>query len=288
MPLADYQILRQLTQPSPSGNSTVLVAERNARLFALKFVRLEGEDDAAEELLAAACQELKILSTLRHPHIVRLRESERVISGRGVQRLLIVTDFAEGGSLKQRVLDRAGATTGTQWSLLAATWAAQVCSAIAYCHEKKVIHRDIKLENVVLSAAGDALVVDFGFARELSQSGQASTLLGTPTNMAPEMWDSRSKYDAATDAWALGCSLYELAALVHPFAHATDPLSLRALVCGHTPAGLHDGAVSDATEPHRACLLKACAGLLRRDPKTRESAAGATVLLESMFTAAAV
>lgn len=116
------------------------------------------------------------------------------------------------------------------WLLAASRWTAQVTAALAFLHEKNIIHRDLKLDNVLVSAAGDALLADFGFARELSESGHASTVLGTPMNMAPELWVAGAVYGCGTDLWALGCVVIELVSLKHPFERARDPKTLHSLV----------------------------------------------------------
>lgn len=151
-------------------------------------------------------------------------------------------------------------------------------SALQYCHENRVIHRDLKLENVLVSSHGHALLADFGFARELSPSGYAQTLLGTPLNMAPELWGLEGRYGVGTDLWALGCILFELVGLKHPFERAKDARTLRTLVVQDVRTceerilaaelAIDFVIIPTALSPAME-LLAIAAALLSQDPKDR-------------------
>lgn len=177
MPHAEYSPIRELF----GGRNKVLLAERKDRLYALKFVNLT---DLQPGGLNAAVEELKLLRTLNHPNVIRLRECE-IIHKNSLECMMIVTDFAQGGSLAERFEAMQSSPITLDWLLAVSRWSAQTAAALKYCHEKNVIHRDLKLENILISASGDALLADFGFARELSSSGHASTVLGTPSKPSP-------------------------------------------------------------------------------------------------------
>ncbi|KAJ1631805.1 kinase-like domain-containing protein [Pavlovales sp. CCMP2436] len=229
MPYADYEPIRELL----GGRNKVVLASRKkagsrrpSEQFALKFINLK---DYTPGQILIALDELNLLRRFQHSHIIRLRECEMITTG-SVKALMLVTDYAQGGSLGDRVRDMGGQQIHGTWVNQSVIWFAQIASALNHCHEQNVIHRDIKLDNIFVSAIGDALLADFGMARELSSSGHASTLLGTPMNMSPELWVSGSKYGRGTDLWALGCVVWELVTLHHPFAAAKDPRALRDLV----------------------------------------------------------
>jgi serine/threonine protein kinase len=77
-------------------------------------------------------------------------------------------------------------------------------------HKRKVIHRDLKLQNILLTKDGIIKIADFGFAKDLSfQKNMANSYCGTPITMAPEIFEGKS-YTFSADIWSLGCILYEL------------------------------------------------------------------------------
>lgn len=332
MPHHEYTTIRELH----GGQNKVILAERKGKYYALKLLQLS---DLPQRAVDAALAELRLLRTLKHEHIVKLRECE-IISTNNLKVMMIATDFAEGGSLAQLLAGMVADTFGTVdpiWLGHVSRWFAEgepsgrrapsrararrpahsrslpallfppararaaarrsrplstrpprssrsraVVSALQYCHENRVIHRDLKLENVLVSSDGHALLADFGFARELSPSGFAQTLLGTPLNMAPELWGLEGRYGVATDLWALGCMLFELVGLKHPFERASDAQTLKTLVLRDERSRAERIAAADvaidfvvipAAMPAAMDLLATAAALLAQDPKDRPTCA---------------
>ena len=96
-------------------------------------------------------------------------------------------------------------------------WFAQLCLAVKHIHTHKILHRDIKCQNVLMTMQGMIKLSDFGVSRTLERTGDlAKTSLGTPYYLSPEICMGQ-KYDYKTDIWMLGCLLYELCALHKPF-----------------------------------------------------------------------
>jgi serine/threonine protein kinase len=141
-------------------------------------------------------------------------------------------EYCEGGDLGAAIkkAKREGASIDEEfvWKVFA-----QILVALKECHRHKdttskakpILHRDLKPGNIFLDGSGNIKIGDFGLAKELaSESKFAYTNVGTPFYMSPEMINEL-KYNEKSDIWALGCLLYELAALAPPF-EATNHLSL--------------------------------------------------------------
>ncbi|MBN3275588.1 NEK4 kinase, partial [Polyodon spathula] len=166
----------------------------------------------------AAEQEAQLLSQLKHPNIVTYRESWE---GEDCQ-LYIAMGFCEGGDLYHKLKEQKG-------KLLAESqvveWFVQIAMALQYLHEKNILHRDLKTQNIFLTRTNIIKVGDLGIARVLeNQNDMASTLIGTPYYMSPELF-SNKPYNHKSDVWALGCCAYEMATLKHAF-NAKDMNSL--------------------------------------------------------------
>ncbi|XP_058648514.1 serine/threonine-protein kinase Nek4 isoform X3 [Onychostoma macrolepis] len=166
----------------------------------------------------AAEQEAQLLSQLKHPNIVTYRESWE---GEDCQ-LYIVMGFCEGGDLYHRLKQQKGELLPERQVV---EWFVQIAMALQYLHEKHILHRDLKTQNIFLTKTNIIKVGDLGIARVLeSQNDMASTLIGTPYYMSPELF-SNKPYNYKSDVWALGCCVYEMATLKHAF-NAKDMNSL--------------------------------------------------------------
>jgi serine/threonine-protein kinase len=159
----------------------------------------------------------------------------------------------------------------------------QVCEALAYMHEHKVVHRDMKPENVLVTADGRAKILDFGIAfdasaRRMTWAGLSNTI-GTPDYMAPEQIGGR-RGDARTDVYALGTILYEMLTGELPYSSANPHALLRAKANEEpTPPSYYVPGFDRSLE---AILLKA----LERSPRDRY--AGAAEFLADLRNPAAV
>lgn len=141
-------------------------------------------------------------------------------------------------------------------------WFIQICMALQYVHSRKIIHRDIKTQNVFLTGSKTIKVGDFGISKVLESTTQvAMTVVGTPYYMAPESCQSEP-YTSKTDVWALGIILFELCALKQPF--QADNL-----------LGLVFKIVQDDPEPIPDCyspeLRELTLKLLTKNPANRPS-----------------
>ncbi|XP_053723685.1 serine/threonine-protein kinase Nek4 isoform X2 [Synchiropus splendidus] len=166
----------------------------------------------------SAEQEAQLLSQLRHPNIVTYRESWE---GNDSQ-LYIVMGFCEAGDLYHRLKEQKGELLPERQVV---EWFVQIAMALQYLHERNILHRDLKTQNIFLTKNNIIKVGDLGIARVLeNQNDMASTLIGTPYYMSPELF-SNKPYNHKSDVWALGCCLYEMSTLRHAF-NAKDMNSL--------------------------------------------------------------
>ncbi len=163
-----------------------------------------------EQERAETRQEAKILALLKHPCIVNFREVYTTVSNK----LCIVMDFAEGGDLQKKIKDNRGRLFPEAQIL---DWFAQICLGMKHVHDRKILHRDIKAQNVFMTATNRCLLGDFGIARVLKNTkGFAKTMVGTPYYLSPEIIESKH-YGFKSDIWSLGVLLYEMCALKPPF-----------------------------------------------------------------------
>ena len=92
-----------------------------------------------------------------------------------------------------------------------------MCISLNFIHQKRILHRDLKTSNIFLSLEGDVKIGDFGISKVLENSiDSASTIVGTPFYMSPEVCENRS-YTFKSDIWALGCIMFELCTLKKAF-----------------------------------------------------------------------
>ncbi|XP_037386411.1 serine/threonine-protein kinase Nek4 isoform X3 [Talpa occidentalis] len=130
--------------------------------------------------------------------------------------------FCEGGDLYRKLKEQKGRLLPERQVV---EWFVQIAMALQYLHEKHILHRDLKTQNVFLTRTNIIKVGDLGIARVLeNHCDMASTLIGTPYYMSPELF-SNKPYNYKSDVWALGCCVYEMATLKHAF-NAKDMNSL--------------------------------------------------------------
>ncbi|XP_029455300.1 serine/threonine-protein kinase Nek4 isoform X2 [Rhinatrema bivittatum] len=212
--LADYCFLRAVGKGS-YGEVSLARHRTDGKQFVIKKLHLQN---ASSRERKAAEQEAQLLSQLKHPNIVTYRESWEGEGGL----LYIVMGFCEGGDLYHRLKEQRGKLLEESQVV---EWFVQIAMALQYLHDKHIMHRDLKTQNIFLTRTNIIKVGDLGIARVLeNQYDMASTLIGTPYYMSPELF-SNKPYNYKSDVWALGCCVYEMATLKHAF-NAKDMNSL--------------------------------------------------------------
>jgi serine/threonine protein kinase len=201
-------------------------------------------------------KEINALRRLRHPRLVRF-------IGACLQPplLLLVTEFMPGGSLHDRLF---GSRRGGDQQLSPSQKqriSYQMAEGMAFLHSQKVVHRDMKSMNILIDAAQNAKICDFGLAQQMDAGAQTHIARkldgegGSPRYMAPECYDAaHGKLTEKVDVWAMGCILIELFGGVLPYADCNTmaQLSARILVERRPPD------VPPAIPAQLARLISAC------------------------------
>ena len=214
-------------------------------------VKVLPPETAASVSIERFKREIQLAARLQHPHIVPLHSA-----GETEGLPYFTMPFVEGESLRVRLAKHGEMPVAEAIRVLR-----EVASALAYAHERGIVHRDIKPDNVLLSG-GSAMVTDFGVAKALSTSSNADhggmtslgVALGTPAYMSPEQASADPTVDHRADIYAFGVLAYELLTGQTPFG-------------GRTPQGLLAAHVTEPPEPiqkRRPSIPPALAALVMR------------------------
>ena len=205
---SDFEPLKKLGEGA-SGKVYHVRHRATGKEYVVKKVPFEGMEDGDKFYIK---QESQILTALSHPNITKF---ERVFVDRK-HCFNIVMEYANGGTLTnviQRVKENGSRIPEEQ----ILNYFTQLCLALKHCHDRKLLHRDIKPDNVFLTDSGYIKLGDFGVSSILkSTKARASTAIGTPEYMSPEVLSSKP-YNAKSDIWSLGVLLYKMAMLEQPF-----------------------------------------------------------------------
>jgi tRNA A-37 threonylcarbamoyl transferase component Bud32 len=190
------------------GMSTVYLARDQTldRQVAVKVMHREMSEQADQ--LERFRQEARAVAKLSHPNVVSV-----IDAGEDGGHPYIVFEYVEGETLKQRV-NRNGALDPQE----AIAYAIEIARGLSVAHARKMVHRDIKPQNILIDAEGRAKLTDFGISRQLEQDGMTATgrVLGTTDYVAPEQAMGRP-VDPRSDIYSLGVVLYEMLVGQVPF-----------------------------------------------------------------------
>ncbi|KAI0028441.1 kinase-like domain-containing protein [Vararia minispora EC-137] len=253
-------------------------------IFARKELNFERMNERDRKQIVA---EVNILKDLNHDHIVRYID-RHVDRDAGI--LYIIMEYCGGGDLSAviKAAQRTGRPIAEEmiWSYFM-----QILLALQHCHhpnghartpsasdsgsitgsnatdgkEKRaqVLHRDLKPDNVFLNESNLVKLGDFGLSKALPQASLASTYVGTPYYMSPEVMQEKT-YDSKSDIWSLGCLIYELCALHPPFHEAKTHAQLSILI--------QNGRIPPLPRGYSQALWSVIKAMLNLNPAMRPSA----------------
>ena len=269
--LGRYKLLEHLGE---GGMGSVLKAEQTplGRLVAIKTLRKDLVGN--KEMIARFHREIQAASALSHPNIVAAYDADSIAG-----QYFLVMEYVEGRDLGALVKRGGKLPVGT-----ACEYVRQVALGLEHAHERHMVHRDIKPNNLLLDDTGCVKILDMGLARLNGRDGNAQTelthtgqVMGTPDYIAPEQALDSKSADIRSDIYSLGCTLYRLLTGQVPFQGEGAIAKITARLTGDPP--LLRSALPDAPEELEAVVLN----MMQCDAEARYQTPAEIVLALSPF-----
>uniref|UniRef100_A0A8C4NME0 non-specific serine/threonine protein kinase n=1 Tax=Eptatretus burgeri TaxID=7764 RepID=A0A8C4NME0_EPTBU len=228
-----YEFLETLGKGT-YGKVKKALERSTGRMVAVKTIRKDKVKDEAD--MVHVRREIEITSSLIHPHIISIYE---VFENQ--DKIVIVMEYASQGELYDYVSERRKLPESE-----ARRFFRQMVSALHHCHKNGVVHRDLKLENVLLDSDCNVKIADFGLSSVFRRGSFLQTFCGSPLYASPEIVNGRPYQGPEVDSWALGVLLYTLVYGTMPF----DGRDYKTLV-----RQISHGEYHEPSQPSDACGL---------------------------------
>lgn len=251
--LAHFKLLRSIGKGA-FGKVRVVEKRDTRKLFALKYINKAR--CIRQRAVHNTLRERFILQEIQHPFVVNLRYAFQ-----DDENMFVVLDLMTGGSLRYH-LDRLRCLAENQVRFIAA----EIVVALQYLHGKRIVHRDIKPDNILIDDAGHMHLTDFNIAARLEEGKYLTSQSGTLSYMAPEMFTKKG-YGTAVDYWALGVVMYECIYGTLPFRQESEEAVIKDITSGEIVLKSHGGGEKKA--PVSAECIKCIEGFMTRDKHQR-------------------
>ena len=203
---AEFYRIGKMLGKGAFGRVNLAMHKLSEQLVAVKSINKQylSEDESSKKKVM---QEVLILQKIRHDHIVRLYDSFET-----QKHIVFVIELCSGGDLLNYVRRRRRLTEDVAKYIFK-----QVTEGLYYCHAKNIVHRDIKLDNLLLDSEGKVKICDFGVSKLISENELMNEQCGTPAYIAPEILKDKGYSGFGVDVWSLGVCLFAMLYGTVPF-----------------------------------------------------------------------
>ncbi|KAG6411472.1 hypothetical protein SASPL_129554 [Salvia splendens] len=198
--MEDYEAIQQIGKGA-FGAAFLMLHKTENKKYVLKKIRLSKQSDKVK---SKSFHEMELMAKLSHPYLVEYKDAW-VEKGNCICTL---TNYFESGNISD-VIRKARRAYFPEEKIC--KWMTQLLLAIDYLHSNRVLHRNLKLSNIFVTKDNNICLGDFGLAKLLNGESLASSVVGTPNYMCPELL-ANTPYGYKSDIWSLGCCMFEIAA----------------------------------------------------------------------------